>query len=106
MIAFPQVFLALVCAASIDAGEVDVPRAASVSHGLLVLDDGRLLTVDGGVWLSEALARQTLEHRARLEAENRALRDAPAGPPPWWFVLSVVLAAGAGVATGYFLPRP
>lgn len=91
-----------------DAG-TDAPiRAVGVAHGLLLLDDGRTVSVDGGVWLSDAVAIERVKYDARLEAENQALRDSPppAAVPPLPFAVALVAVAIAAFVGGYFTPHP
>lgn len=95
-------------AVAADAG-TDAPiRAVGVAHGLLLLDDGRTVTVDGGVYLSDAVAIERVKYDARLEAENQALKQAPAPVvvPPLAFVVTVVVALAAGFVGGYLTPHP
>lgn len=91
-----------------DAG-ADAPiRAVGVAHGLLLLDDGRTVTVDGGVYLSDAVAIERVKYDARLEAENQALKQAPTpvAVPPLAFAVTVVVALAAGFVGGYLTPHP
>lgn len=85
-------------------GGGDAPRVASVRHALAVLDDGRTVELDGGVWLSTELAIARAQDLERLSAENRALRTSPT-PPPLVVLVLVSLALGAGVAAGYLIPH-
>lgn len=91
--------LALVLTA--DAGSDAPVRAVGVRHGLLELDDGRTLYVDGGVWLAEDLARERVANEWRLAEENRALKSSP----PVAVVVAVVLGAVVGLAGGVVLTR-
>lgn len=89
-----------------DAGVGDFPlRAAGVAHGALVLDDGRALDVDGGVWLDDATALARAKDLERLAAENAELRKTPTAPPVT-ILLAVALAIGVGFVGGYFTPHP
>jgi len=81
----------------------DAPRALSVRHGLLELDDGGVRYVDGGVWLSDAAALDAARARARAEALDRALREAPPeqqGVSPAAVSVVVALVAAACFALG------
>lgn len=97
--------LLLALATAPDGGDAPL-RVVGVAHGLLVLDDGRTVDVDGGVWLTDSIAIARAQDIERLAAENAELRRAPPPPPPWYLVAAVLLAAGAGVVGGYLLPRP
>lgn len=97
--------LALVLTSAPDAGDRPL-RVLGVSHGLLALDDGRTVTVDGGVWLDDPTAIARAQDLERLAAENAELRAKPPGPPPAIFISLLLLVAVAGVAGGYLLPRP
>lgn len=94
--------------AGLTAGQGDVPlAAASVRHGLLDLDDGITVQVDGGVWLSDDTAAARARDIVRLAAENRELKAAPAPqvPTPAAVVIGFVAGAvigGAGAAYGVF----
>jgi len=92
---------------SLDGGDAPI-RAVGVAHGLLLLDDGRTVTVDGGVYLSDAVAIERVKYDARLEAENQALKQTPAPVvvPPLAFVVTVVVALAAGFVGGYLTPHP
>jgi len=86
-------------------GGLDAPLlAAGVRSGALELDDGRAVLVDGGVWLSDALALERAKDLERLAAENKALKAAPVVPPPV-FVVALVLVATAAYVGGIFTPR-
>ncbi len=87
-----------------DAG--DAPRVASIRRASAVLDDGRELELDGGVWLSTETAIARAQDIERLTVENAELRKAPPPPPAPIVTLVVVLALGLGVGVGYLLPRP
>lgn len=92
---------------SLDGGDAPI-RAVGVAHGLLLLDDGRTVSVDGGVYLSDAVAIERVRYDARLEAENQALKAAPppAVVPPIPFAVTVVVVALAAFVGGYFTPHP
>lgn len=81
----------------------DVPRALSVRHGMLELDDGGVRYVDGGVWLSDAAALDAARDRARAEALAKAIREAPPEPQgvsPAAVSVVVALVAAACFALG------
>lgn len=90
-------------------GGADVPlRVASVRRGELELDDGRHVSVDGGVWFCDDVALARSRDLVRLDAENRAFK---AGPPPMIvpplpFAVTVVVVAIAAFVGGYFTPHP
>lgn len=92
---------------SLDGGDAPI-RAVGVAHGLLLLDDGRTVSVDGGVYLSDAVAIERVRYDARLEAENKALKAAPppAVVPPIPFAVTVVVVALAAFVGGYLTPHP
>lgn len=95
-------------AVAADAGTDSPIRAVGVAHGLLLLDDGRTVTVDGGVYLTDAVAIERVRYDARIEAENRALKSSPppAAVPPLPFAVTVVVVALAAFVGGYFTPHP
>lgn len=86
-----------------DAG--DAPRVVSVRHALLVGDDGRTYSLDGGVWLDDATLMQRAQDLERLAAENKALRSTPP-TPPLAMTLAVLAALVIGATVGALLPRP
>ena len=91
---------------SVDGG-ADAPlRAVGVAHGLLVLDDGRTVTVDGGVWLADEVARDRARDQARLAAENRELKSHPVEVPVVPIAVVLVTVALAAFVGGYFTPHP
>ena len=91
---------------SLDGGDAPI-RAVGVAHGLLLLDDGRTVSVDGGVYLSDAVAIERVRYDARLEAENQALKTAPPPVvPPIPFAVTVVVVALAAFVGGYLTPHP
>lgn len=96
------VLLALVLAA--DAGADAPVRAVSVRHAMIEADDGRTLFVDGGVWLAEDVARARVANEWRLDAENRALKAAPA-PVPTGYLVAILAGLGAGLVGGAFAAR-
>lgn len=99
--------LLLALVLSQDAG-VDAPRRSlSVRHGLLELDDGRVVTVDGGIWFTEALARERVANEWRLAAENEKLKaePPPIAPTPVGYVVAVVIGLGGGVVLGVLATR-
>lgn len=96
-------------AAAPDAGQLqpDAPlRVASVRRATAELDDGRLVELDGGVWLDTDTAIARAKDLERLAAENVALKSAPPPAPPLAMTLLLAVALGAGVAVGYLIPRP
>lgn len=100
------VLLASEGASGAPAGGGDAPRVASIRRASAVLDDGRELELDGGVWLSTDTAIARARDLERLAVENAELRRAPPPPPPPLVTFVVLLAVGLGVGVGYLLPRP
>lgn len=81
-------------ASAVDAG--DAPRVVSVRHALLVGDDGRTYSLDGGVWLADPVAIARAQDLERLAAENKTLRSTPPTPP-----LAMTLAVLAALVLGF-----
>ena len=61
---------------------------------------GETLTLEGGVWLSDAQLERTSRELVRLRAENEALREAPPLPPLWTLALAVAVGIAGGLAIG------
>ena len=99
--------LALALLVSSADGGADAPlRAVGVAHGLLELDDGRIVTVDGGVWLADQVALDRARDIERLAAENRELKSHPVEVPVVPLVTVILVVALAAYAGGYFTPHP
>lgn len=92
----------VLASAPLDAG--DAPRVVSVRHALLVGDDGRTYSLDGGVWLDDATLVARAQDLERLAAENRALRSTPP-TPPLAMTLAVLAALVLGFTGGYLWPK-
>lgn len=114
--------LALILAAAVDAGAVnvvvtggdyqsaawaesDAPRIAGVRSGRLELDDGRFVTVDGGVWLDTELAVARARDLERLAAENKALKTQPPAQVPAGYALVLVGGLVLGFVAGAVASR-
>ena len=61
---------------------------------------GETLTLEGGVWLSDAQLERTSRELVRLRAENEALREAPPLPPLWTIGLALAVGLAGGLAIG------
>lgn len=98
-------------AAAPDAGQAqpaDAPLLliASVRRATAELDDGRVVEIDGGVWLSTELAVTRAQDLERLAAENWALRQQPPPPPAGPLAIAIAVVAALAYLGGLATPRP
>ena len=71
-----------------------------VQSARVLTSAGETLTLEGGVWLSDAQLERTSRELVRLRAENEALREAPPLPPLWTLGVAVAVGLAAGLAVG------
>lgn len=78
----------------------DAPfRVLSIQDGVLTLEDGRVVAVDGGVWLADDIAIARAKDLQRLAAENATLKTAPP-TTSGSLVVALVVGITLGVALG------
>lgn len=88
--------LVFALALAVAAVAVAEPRALNASSAVVTLQDGGVVAVDGGVWLSDRALDDAFAERLRLRAENESLK-AHAGDVEAKRLLEV---GGGGVLVG------
>ncbi len=76
-----------------------------VTRGALLLADGGVVDVNGGVWFSDAEVIAMGKDHAGLRKQNEYLQEHAADAPYKWVLISLGAGLVIGSVTGYFAAR-